>query len=127
MPFMASLLWRGAGTCRVRRCLFIIGLFLRFGGEGYRRDDRQLLSTLVLIAVAAVLAPILSELTGRLGISPRSSSRSVSASCSVPYVFNLAHVDSVVTGLSDLGLTYLVFLLAGYVELDLERIKGNYT
>ena len=78
--------------------------------------------TLVLIAIAAVLAPVLSELTGPLP-SPRSSSRSVSASSSAPTCSIIAHVNSVVTGLSDLGLTFLIFL-AGY-ELDLQRIRGR--
>ena len=40
-----------------------------------------------------------------------------------PYVLDLAHLDNVVTGLSDLGLTFLIFL-AGY-ELDLQRIRGK--
>ena len=40
-----------------------------------------------------------------------------------PYVLGIAHVSTVVTGLSDLGLTFLIFL-AGY-ELDLHRIRGK--
>jgi Kef-type K+ transport system membrane component KefB len=40
-----------------------------------------------------------------------------------PYVLDIAHVTNVVTGLSDLGLTFLIFL-AGY-ELDLQKIKGR--
>ena len=79
-------------------------------------------ATLVLIAVAAVLAPILSELTGRLEI-PEIVIQIGFGILLGPYVFDLAHVDNVVTGLSDLGLTYLIFL-AGY-ELDLERIRGK--
>ena len=78
--------------------------------------------TLVLIAVAAVLAPILSELTGRLEI-PEIVIQIGFGILLGPYVFDLAHVDKVVIGLSDLGLTYLIFL-AGY-ELDLERIRGR--
>ncbi len=78
--------------------------------------------TLVLIALAAVLAPILSELTGRLAI-PEIVIQIVLGILIGPYVLNLAHLDSVVTGLSDLGLTFLIFL-AGY-ELDLERIRGR--
>lgn len=78
--------------------------------------------TLVLIAIAAVVAPILSELSGRLAI-PEIVIQIVLGILIGPYVLNLAHVDDVVTGLSDLGLTYLVFL-AGY-ELDLEKIRGR--
>ncbi len=78
--------------------------------------------TLVLIAIAAVLAPIISELTGRLAI-PEIVIQIGFGILLGPYVFGLAHVDDVVTGLSDLGLTYLVFL-AGY-ELDLQRIRGK--
>jgi Kef-type K+ transport system membrane component KefB len=78
--------------------------------------------TLVLIALAAVLSPIISELTGRLAI-PEIVIQIGFGILMGPYVFNLAHVDSVVTGLSDLGLTYLIFL-AGY-ELDLQRIRGT--
>jgi Kef-type K+ transport system membrane component KefB len=79
-------------------------------------------ATLVLIALAAVLAPILSELTSRLAI-PEIVIQIGLGILMGPYVFNLAHVGSVVTGLSDLGLTYLIFL-AGY-ELDLQRIRGT--
>ena len=78
-------------------------------------------TALVLIAAAAVLALILSELTGRLAI-PEIVFQIGLGMLLGPYVFDLAHVDSVVTGLSDLGLTYLIFL-AGY-ELDLQRIRG---
>ncbi len=79
-------------------------------------------STLVLIAVAAVLAPILSELTGPLAI-PEIVIQIVLGILIGPYVFNLAHLGTVVTGLSDLGLTFLIFL-AGY-ELDLAKIRGR--
>ena len=78
--------------------------------------------TLVLIAIAAVLAPILSELTGRLAI-PEIVIQIVLGIIIGPYVLNLAHLGSVVTGLSDLGLTFLIFL-AGY-ELDLGKIRGQ--
>jgi Kef-type K+ transport system membrane component KefB len=79
-------------------------------------------ATLVLIALAAVLAPIISELTGRLAI-PEIVIQIVLGILMGPYVFGLAHVGTVVTGLSDLGLTYLIFL-AGY-ELDLDKIRGT--
>jgi Kef-type K+ transport system membrane component KefB len=79
-------------------------------------------ATLVLIALAAVLAPILSELTGRLAI-PEIVIQIGLGILLGPYVFNLARPSSVVTGLSDLGLTFLIFL-AGF-ELDLNKIRGR--
>ena len=78
--------------------------------------------TLVLIALAAVLAPILSEMTGRLAI-PEIVIQIGLGIIMGPYVLGLAHVGDVVSGLSDLGLTYLIFL-AGY-ELDLDKIRGR--
>jgi Kef-type K+ transport system membrane component KefB len=78
--------------------------------------------TLVLIALAAVLAPILSELTGRLAI-PEIVIQIGLGILLGPYVFNLARQSSSVTGLSDLGLTFLIFL-AGF-ELDLGKIRGK--
>jgi Kef-type K+ transport system membrane component KefB len=79
-------------------------------------------ATLVLIALAAVLAPILSELTGPLAV-PEIVIQIVLGILMGPYVLGIAHVSSVVTGLSDLGLTFLIFL-AGY-ELDLQQIRGK--
>ncbi|HEY5097769.1 MAG TPA: cation:proton antiporter [Acidimicrobiales bacterium] len=79
-------------------------------------------ATLVLIALAAVLAPILSELTGPLAV-PEIVIQIVLGILMGPYVLGIAHVSTVVTGLSDLGLTFLIFL-AGY-ELDLQRIRGQ--
>ncbi|MGD0311400.1 MAG: cation:proton antiporter [Acidimicrobiales bacterium] len=79
-------------------------------------------ATLVLIALAAVLAPIVSELTGRLAI-PEIVIQIGFGIILGPYVLNLAHISTVVTGLSDLGLTFLIFL-AGY-ELDLKKIRGK--
>ncbi len=75
----------------------------------------------MLIALAAVIAPILSELTGKLAI-PEIVFQIGLGMVLGPYVLDIAHVSNVVTGLSDLGLTYLIFL-AGY-ELDLQRIRG---
>ena len=78
--------------------------------------------TLVLIALAAVLAPVLSELTGAIAI-PEIVIQIGLGILIGPYVLDIAHVSGVVTGLSDLGLTFLIFL-AGY-ELDLQRIRGR--
>ncbi len=77
--------------------------------------------TLVLIAVAAVVSPLLSDLSGRLAI-PEIVIQIGLGILLGPYVLDVAHVDNVVTGLSDLGLTFLVFL-AGY-ELDPAKIRG---
>lgn len=79
-------------------------------------------ATLVLIAVAAVLAPILSELSGPPAV-PEIVIQIVLGILIGPYVLGIAHVGSVVAGLSDLGLTFLIFL-AGF-ELDLQRIRGR--
>lgn len=78
--------------------------------------------TLVLIAIAAVLAPILSELTGPIAV-PEIVIQIGLGIIIGPYVLDIAHVSTLVTGLSDLGLTFLIFL-AGY-ELDLQRIRGR--
>jgi Kef-type K+ transport system membrane component KefB len=78
--------------------------------------------TLVLIALAAVLAPILSELTGRLAI-PEIVIQIGLGILLGPYVFDLARPSDIVTGLSDLGLTFLIFL-AGF-ELELGKIRGK--
>ena len=79
-------------------------------------------ATLVLIALAAVLAPILSELTGRAAI-PEIVIQIGLGILIGPYALDIAHISDIVTGLSDLGLTYLIFL-AGY-ELDLQKIRGR--
>ncbi len=78
--------------------------------------------TLVLIAIAAVLAPILSELTGPVAV-PEIVIQIGLGILMGPYVLDIAHVSGIVTGLSDLGLTFLIFL-AGY-ELDLQTIRGK--
>ena len=87
-----------------------------------RRHDRGRAPTLVLIAVAAVLAPSSPSEAGPCA-SPRWSSSWHSGSSWVPYVLKLAHVTSLVTALSDMGLTFLMFL-AGY-DLELSRVKGQ--
>ncbi len=79
-------------------------------------------ATLVLIAMAAVLAPILSELTGPLAI-PEIVIQIGLGILIGPYALKWAHLSNIVTGLSDLGLTFLIFL-AGY-ELDLKKIRGE--
>ena len=76
--------------------------------------------TLVLIATAAAAAPILAEMTGRLAVPEIVIQLGLGIAIG-PYVLKLAHPDTVVSGLSDLGLAFLMFL-AGY-ELDVVRIK----
>jgi Kef-type K+ transport system membrane component KefB len=79
-------------------------------------------STLVLIAVAAVLAPVLAELTGPVGVPDVVIQLSLGILVG-PAVLGIAHPDSVVTALADMGLAYLIFL-AGY-ELDLRKVAGT--
>lgn len=79
-------------------------------------------STLVLIALAAVLAPIISELSGPLAV-PEIVIQIGFGMLMGPYVFDLAHINTIVNALADLGLTYLIFL-AGF-ELDLMKIRGR--
>jgi Kef-type K+ transport system membrane component KefB len=78
--------------------------------------------TLVLIAVAAVLAPIISEQTKGM----RVPSVVIELGLGIligPDVLKLTHSNDVVSALSDMGLTFLMFL-AGF-ELDLNRVKGQ--
>jgi Kef-type K+ transport system membrane component KefB len=77
--------------------------------------------SLVLIGLAAVLAPVLSELSGRLAI-PEIVFQIGLGMLLGPFALDLVHVSSLISELSDLGLTFLMFL-AGY-ELDLQRIRG---
>ena len=78
--------------------------------------------TLVLVAGIAVLAPILAELSGKLGV-PAMVLEIILGIVVGPDVLKLAHASSVVSGFSDMGLAFLMFL-AGY-ELDLRRIRGR--
>jgi Kef-type K+ transport system membrane component KefB len=80
------------------------------------------ISTLVLIAAAAVLAPIISEQTRGL----RVPSVVIELGLGIligPDVLKLTHPNQVISALSDIGLTFLMFL-AGF-ELDLNRVKGE--
>jgi Kef-type K+ transport system membrane component KefB len=79
-------------------------------------------STLVLIGMAAVLSPILAELSGKLSVPDVVFEIGLGIVIG-PAVLNIAHPDSVITALSDMGLSYLMFL-AGY-ELDLARVRGR--
>jgi Kef-type K+ transport system membrane component KefB len=78
--------------------------------------------TLVLIAIVAVVSPILAELTGRLAIPDVVFEIALGVVIG-PAVLGLAHPGSVITALETMGLSYLMFL-AG-LELDLPRISGR--
>jgi Kef-type K+ transport system membrane component KefB len=78
--------------------------------------------TLVLVAAIAVLAPILAEFSGKLGVPALVIEITLGVVVG-PDVLKLAHTGSVVSGFSDMGLAFLMFL-AGY-ELDLMRIRGR--
>jgi Kef-type K+ transport system membrane component KefB len=82
----------------------------------------ETVSTLFWIAAAAVLAPVLADRTGRLRV-PGVVVEIALGIIIGPHVLAIAHTDSVINGLSDLGLATLMFL-AGY-ELDLTRVKGR--
>jgi Kef-type K+ transport system membrane component KefB len=78
--------------------------------------------TLVLIGIVAVASPILAELTGRLAV-PGVVFEIALGILIGPAVLGLAHPDSVIVALEEMGLSYLMFL-AG-LELDLQRIRGR--
>ena len=79
-------------------------------------------TSLLLIALAAVLAPVLSELVARWRI-PSVLFELLLGILIGPAVLGIASVDGFVDGLSTLGLAFL-FYVAGY-ELDLRRIRGE--
>lgn len=78
--------------------------------------------SLVVIAVAAVLAPLLAELVRRWQV-PGVLFELVLGMVIGPHLLDLAEVDSFVDGLSVLGLSML-FFLAGY-DLDPAAIRGE--
>ena len=77
--------------------------------------------TLVLIAAAAVLAPIIAEGSRRFLPVPEVVIQILLGILLGPYVLALAHPDSVVTALSDFGLTYLMFLAGTELDLSIMR------
>lgn len=79
--------------------------------------------TLLLIATAAAVAPVLADGSGRL-LVPSTVIEIVLGIIIGPAVLGIAHPgNTVVSALSDLGLTFLMFM-AGF-ELDLHRVKGR--
>jgi Kef-type K+ transport system membrane component KefB len=79
-------------------------------------------ATFVIIGMVAVVSPVLAELSGRLSVPDVVFEIGLGIVVG-PAVLSIAHPDSVVTALSDMGLSYLMFL-AGF-ELDLARVRGR--
>jgi Kef-type K+ transport system membrane component KefB len=79
-------------------------------------------STLLFIALVAVVSPVVSELTGRFAIPDVVFEIGLGIVIG-PELLNIAHVDSVISALSQMGLSFLMFL-AGF-ELDLARVRGR--
>jgi Kef-type K+ transport system membrane component KefB len=84
----------------------------------------QAVPTLLLIGVAAIVAPILSDLSRRFVPVPEVVLEIILGIIIGPAVLALAHPSSIVSALSDLGLTYLMFL-AG-TELDLSKMREGH-
>ena len=84
----------------------------------------QALPTLLLIALAAVAAPILADASRRLVPVPEVVIQILLGILIGPSMLALTRTSSVVTALSDLGLTYLMFL-AG-LELDVTRMREGH-
>ena len=80
--------------------------------------------TLVLIGIAAVLAPIVAEWSRRFIAVPEVVIQIIFGILLGPFVLNLAHPNNIVTALADFGLTYLMFL-AG-TELDLSTMRQGH-
>jgi Kef-type K+ transport system membrane component KefB len=81
--------------------------------------------TLVLIAVAAVLSPLVAELLRRFVAVPEVVIQIIFGILLGPYVFDLARSNSIVTALSDFGLTYLIFLAGTEVDVSTMR-RGHF-
>jgi len=84
--------------------------------------DQPTITSLAVIASCAVVAPVLANLLRRTRI-PAVVLELVLGIVIGQQVLGLAHVNTVVNALSQLGLSFLMFL-AGY-EIDLQRIKGR--
>ena len=76
--------------------------------------------TLALIAIAAVLSPLVAEFLRRFVVVPEVVIQIIFGILG-PYVFNLARSNSIVTALSDFGLTYLMFLAGTEVDPAIMR------
>jgi Kef-type K+ transport system membrane component KefB len=80
--------------------------------------------TLVLIGIAAVLAPIIAEWTQKFLAVPEVVIQIILGIVIGPFVLNIARSNSIITALSDFGLTFLMFL-AG-TELDLAVLRQGH-
>jgi Kef-type K+ transport system membrane component KefB len=80
--------------------------------------------TLVLIGIAAVLAPIIAEWTRRYFPVPEVVIQILLGIALGPFVLDLAHSNNIVSALSEFGLTFLMFL-AG-TELDLTVMREGH-
>lgn len=83
--------------------------------ESYRID-------LFVIAIAAVLAPVLSGLPKRLRL-PIVVAELLVGMLIGPHLFNWVSVDGLVGMLGELGLTFLLFMVG--MEIDLVQIRGK--
>src|SRR5580693_3765744 len=77
--------------------------------------------TLVVIAMVAVAAPIISELLSRYVAVPEVVFQIVLGIIVGPYVLAIAHPDDIVNALSDLGLTFLIFLAGAEIDPSVLR------
>ena len=85
--------------------------------------EKETITTLLFVALAAVTAPLLAEWVVRRVRVPGVVIEIVLGILIGPQVLAYAHPDHVISGLAELGLTFLMFL-AGY-EIDLVAIKGR--
>jgi Kef-type K+ transport system membrane component KefB len=81
----------------------------------------QAVPTLVLIAIAAVFAPIVAEVLHPWVPVPEVVIQIIFGILLGPAVLGLAHPNDVVNALSDFGLTFLMFLAGS--ELDLAKLR----
>ena len=86
--------------------------------------EEAAIPTLVLIGLAAVLAPIVAEWSRRFIAVPEVVIQIIFGILLGPYVLDLAHPNSLVTSLADFGLTYLMFLAGTELDLSVMR-KGH--
>jgi Kef-type K+ transport system membrane component KefB len=86
--------------------------------------EEAAIPTLVLIALAAVLAPIVAEWSRRFIAVPEVVIQIIFGILLGPSVLDLAHPNSLVTSLADFGLTYLMFLAGTELDLSVMR-KGH--
>ena len=80
--------------------------------------------SLVLITLAAVVAPLLAETSRRFLPVPEVVIQILLGIALGPFVLNLVHPNAIISALSDFGLTFLMFL-AG-TELDLAVIRRGH-